>query len=942
MVTCPEDRVRVAAVWLRIAKLLERPKTRWRHVRGPAAAVIATLFDAGWKTPSASVWIQPDGTTWTFSADFLADKFPDFSGIKTALAADLRRQLWEGAAKFRNGKGLEAGADLRPIVSHLRSLSKNGRYEMHGAVLCCATASAWTNGRVAEEYPEADSTCPRCCRAPETELHRHWECQANDEIKACNKSKHLISRARLRAAACPAFWLRGIVPSEWTAVPPPCQAADPCEENIDGNLDRIGTPTRRLWCCGDGSGGVNTRDPRLRRCGWAWVELQECDGSPTTLLHRIKCAPLHGMRQTVNRAELYALLDCLRSTQGSVTFVSDSAYVVNGFAKLSARASKFNPKSHRDLWSALATAAALRDVEVVKVESHLSEAHPLVVDGTFPIAWVKGNDAADVLAGEAAADAEVPSRNVEAVKWVDATATLVRTRLAATLMSAAEANPHRTAPPRPTKKRVPVAEARLTALAQALADTAHTPDTDSDGAYSCRMCGTSALQGHAVPWLRTVCVKPSVLPFCPQAAAPVAGAEVRLGNAIIHKSHAPVYYAEQRTWACTSCGRAAVNFMRELAEVCKIKASAKGKLNLSRLQRGFMIGDSATAKAFNHARGINDKQTRQLPPSSLPAASPDTEKRPARGIKRRCDVPASSAATALRAKIRAKEDLAASAACAAAAAPHTPAPTSDVAGDAASSSCPAAERYPGNRVRSLRDAFAAPTYNVPVPALCTSPLQFGSFSASSHAASPADRLTNAAAAEPAAATGATSLSPQPVSSAAIEQKRIAAVAKRAIRQERQVVAAAAATYVTKATASYEAAVAREAAAAAAPLPAVDSEEEWENELRVFHEESMMPAATPPPAASQPPDPELDPNFEQLPSEPVPQEWMDAFANTLPQPAAVSDIAPPAESIELHLELPVDLLTEMLSMHEDGLPVTWPYGTNAQTAAVALRHRLARL
>ena len=75
---------------------------------------------------------------------------------------------------------------------------------------------------------------------------------------------------------------------------------------------------------------------------------------------------------------------------------------------------------------------------------------------------------------------------------------------------------------------------------------------------------------------------------------------------------------------------------------------------------------------------------------------------------------------------------------------------------------------------------------------------------------------------------------------------------------------------------------------------------------------------------------------------MPQEWMDAFANTLPQPAAVSDIAPPAESIELHLELPVDLLTEMLSMHEDGLPVTWPYGTNAQTAAVALRHRLARL
>ena len=68
MTACPEDRIRVAAVWPRILKFLQRPRTRWRYIRGPAAAVIATLLDAGWTAPSADVWIQPDGTTWTFSA----------------------------------------------------------------------------------------------------------------------------------------------------------------------------------------------------------------------------------------------------------------------------------------------------------------------------------------------------------------------------------------------------------------------------------------------------------------------------------------------------------------------------------------------------------------------------------------------------------------------------------------------------------------------------------------------------------------------------------------------------------------------------------------------------------------------------------------------------------------------------------------------------------
>ena len=107
--------------------------------------------------------------------------------------------------------------------------------------------------------------------------------------------------------------------------------------------------------------------------------------------------------------------------------------MVKGLCKLPQHPKRFNPKSDRDLWSVLKAEAALRDVEVVKIESRLNDDDFSVFNGTFPLAWVRGNQAADVLAGEAAADAQVPSACAEAVRWVDSLAHLVRARLIATL-----------------------------------------------------------------------------------------------------------------------------------------------------------------------------------------------------------------------------------------------------------------------------------------------------------------------------------------------------------------------------------------------------------------------------------------------------------------------------------------------------------------------------
>ena len=64
----------------------------------------------------------------------------------------------------------------------------------------------------------------------------------------------------------------------------------------------------------DGSGGTMSRDPRLRRCGWAWVQPdRQCSTYP--LWHTAgKYGTLPG-RQTVTRAEMWALLKALQFLQ---------------------------------------------------------------------------------------------------------------------------------------------------------------------------------------------------------------------------------------------------------------------------------------------------------------------------------------------------------------------------------------------------------------------------------------------------------------------------------------------------------------------------------------------------------------------------------------------------------------------------------------------------
>eukprot|EP00973_Karenia_brevis_P006737 915281-Karenia_brevis.AAC.1 len=85
----------------------------------------------------------------------------------------------------------------------------------------------------------------------------------------------------------------------------------------------------------DGSGGTHSGDPRLRRCGWAWV-INSANGE-------MGHAPVGyygeygslGGRQTVPRAELTAVMNALLAVEqygqrdNIVTIWSDSRIVVD-------------------------------------------------------------------------------------------------------------------------------------------------------------------------------------------------------------------------------------------------------------------------------------------------------------------------------------------------------------------------------------------------------------------------------------------------------------------------------------------------------------------------------------------------------------------------------------------------------------------------------------
>ena len=221
-------------------------------------------------------------------------------------------------------------------------------------------------------------------------FHRIHDCPCFPASLDLDRTERIIiiEEAREKAHTCPIFWFRGLPPSDWYPELP--AADDPFVEDF-GWLDIMGGHVFT-----DGSGGAETKDPRLRRCGFGVAWILSNGGLLSTLGGR--AGILHGRNQSVARAELLGAVEALRFAKKAtqqVVIWTDCMFVINGFA----RGRRRKHLSHADLWEEFWKAhdAIGPPVLLHKVwRSHATEAE--IAAGLFSPLEAYGNEGADKLA----------------------------------------------------------------------------------------------------------------------------------------------------------------------------------------------------------------------------------------------------------------------------------------------------------------------------------------------------------------------------------------------------------------------------------------------------------------------------------------------------------------------------------------------------------------
>ena len=245
----------------------------------------------------------------------------------------LSSNAWKQAAQHHHGKGAENGVDMTVLRRHHKQLLTRGAHTRAGMLYKLATARIYDGTRVCEHNAAeaAQIACVPCGSPDDSMFHRAYDFPCLPPSAVLDTTEQIVEEARELAHSCPVFWFRGPPPSDWYPELPITE--DPFAEGF-GSLNIIG-----VHVFTDGSGGTQTKDPRLRRCGHgeAWVLANS--GTHNTL----------GKTQSVAREELLAAAVaqqlCAKATQ-QVIIWSDCMFVLN----VSARGRRRKHLSHADLW----------------------------------------------------------------------------------------------------------------------------------------------------------------------------------------------------------------------------------------------------------------------------------------------------------------------------------------------------------------------------------------------------------------------------------------------------------------------------------------------------------------------------------------------------------------------------------------------------------------
>ena len=297
----------------------------------------------------------------------------------------------------------------------------------------------------------------------------------------------------------------------------------------------------------DGSGGANSQDPRLRRCGWGFVVL----GSDESVIAQGR-GPLPGWRQTVPLAELTAVQAAVLSTTNeALTVYLDNVSVVKGILRGPSRRHARNAYRWRVFWECVGD----RRIIPIKIKSHTTRADAEAA-GTSGLAW-QANRLADELAETAATEAQLPQSALDAVKEVDTEASQVLEHLCTVAHAVAAQAPKLYGPSSRFARRAEAtfrAKARKTATDEALRVTAH------------RWCGDTRR-----------CLACLLRPSQQQPLLEFLGTPCSRRPHQIHSTHKPACH--RGLWYCEVCGANGHKTFSSLARKCE-KPGEHGKRTL--------------------------------------------------------------------------------------------------------------------------------------------------------------------------------------------------------------------------------------------------------------------------------------------------------------------------------------------------------------------------
>ncbi|MCP4240505.1 MAG: hypothetical protein GY772_08065 [bacterium] len=292
-----------------------------------------------------------------------------FSWVSEA-SASLHSSAWAHmSARRREFTGLPPPPK---VFGPLRSAARAGRREEAGLRLLCLAGGSWAPTRAARAGILLSSRCPHCGAANADACHRFWVCPRWQGLRVLLGVHDLASQACRAAFEPRQLWECGL----------PVLPIGPSEPSVAAVHE--GHPAGRLFFT-DGS-VLRSSDPAVARAGWAFTDGANCRSFGS----------LPGFCQTINRAELWAVLSCASAHDEQLTVCTDSQYVIQG---ASAVLRDLTPLSHIDLWERFR--ALLFPPWLIKVPAHLDA--PQAALRGLPGGIRQGNEVADELARQGAA-----------------------------------------------------------------------------------------------------------------------------------------------------------------------------------------------------------------------------------------------------------------------------------------------------------------------------------------------------------------------------------------------------------------------------------------------------------------------------------------------------------------------------------------------------------